>query len=583
MTGGLATTLARHLVHPEGLAAVCVGLALAAALVAASWAQARRRARRLLGSARIVGAARLARDGALVAALAAISAAGLGLRIGTRVHLVPSSGADVVLLLDVSRSMDAADVPPSRLTRARAVAADLLGRLAPGDRAALAAFAGRGVLLTPLTPDTEALADLLEGIDTGILGVPGSDLDAGASAALGAFEAGSERPRVVVALTDGEDPAGGSDDGAESLRRAGVRLIAVALGTDTGGTVPEDGAPLRDRDGHVVVSKRDPARLGRWAAATGGRLFVADRWGDVDPGALVAAVRRDAGRAPGAWVARREPALQTTPLAALAFALLWLEVVGGPHRFLAAARRRLGRRPRTVAWRARAASLVAGALLALAATPAPEDTPSSELPDPTSVPALEAALRARPADPRLLLLLGVAQARGGDASEARHAFRSAALGAGDPHLAALAWYDLGVLALSARELPTARDAFFEALALEPDDARARFDLEWTLRALRAAPPPPATAPGAREPAEGAAPKPRGPRTREARPALKPAAPLPKAEPGAAAAGKRFAAELAPADVARWLAAVGDRSGMALRAASRSSEAHPRRRSAAAAW
>lgn len=213
--------------------------ALVVGVVLISWGQARRRARRLLGSARGIGLRRLARDLAVVLALAAIGVAALGPRAGLRSERVPASGVDVVLLVDVSQSMDVADVPPSRLARARRIAAELLARLDGADRAALAVFAGRGVLLTPLTPDFEALTEFVAGLDGSLLSVRGSDFDAGVRAALGAFEVVSERPRVLVVLTDGEDPAGASEIDAASLVRADTRGIAIALGLDAGGLVPD--------------------------------------------------------------------------------------------------------------------------------------------------------------------------------------------------------------------------------------------------------------------------------------------------------------------------------------------------------
>ena len=86
----------------------------------------------------------------------------------------PADGIDVVVLLDVSRSMDATDTPPSRLVRARAAARDLLLALGPGDRAALAVYAGHGALLTPLTSDAAALVEMLPALDSELMSDRGS-------------------------------------------------------------------------------------------------------------------------------------------------------------------------------------------------------------------------------------------------------------------------------------------------------------------------------------------------------------------------------------------------------------------------
>jgi Ca-activated chloride channel family protein len=578
--------LQRSLVHPEWAPLVLACVAGIALLVVASWWRARRRARRLLGDARVVGARRLARDLALVAALAAIAAAALGLRVGSRIERLPSTGVDVVLLVDVSRSMDAVDVPPSRLVRARQLAIELLARLGPGDRAALAAFAGRGVLLTPLTHDHDALAELAAAIDGELLADRASDLEAGARAALGAFEEASERPRVLVALSDGEDPAGGGDGTAAALARASVRLVAIALGNEDGASVPDaalglggDGM-LRDAQGRPVVSRRDAARLTRWASASDGASFVADRWGAVDLATVAAAVRRDAGRdaSRGAGadetVARRVPAVRTGLLAAIAFGLLWLEWTGLPG---ALARRHRPARP----LRRGAVTAACSALAALLLGAAPEEKAAPAAPDPDAVPRLEAALREQPGDPALLVELGVARAEQGDDAGAVHALRAAALTARDPALAALAWYDLGVLALEGRELPDARDAFLEALALDPEDPEARFNLEWTLRALATEPPPPA--PGRddaeeRQPPEPEEPPPGGADADDDEAAAHASPP----EPGTQAP-PRFAPSLTEPEVERWLDEVQDAAGAALRAAAESGEERRLPRRQRVAW
>ena len=231
-----------RLAHPEWWTPALLLLLGAAAALAGARLLARGRRRRLgtLGNPAPAGLP-LASDVALIVALACVVTALLGPRLGEKVVRVPASGVDLVLLLDVSRSMDARDVPPSRLARAQRAAEELLARLAPGDRAALAAFAGRGVLLTPLTPDREALVELLGALDSGLLEPPSSNLGEGVRAALAAFEAGSERPRVLFVLSDGEDPERRTEIGVADALRTEVRVLTAALGTETGAAVPDRG------------------------------------------------------------------------------------------------------------------------------------------------------------------------------------------------------------------------------------------------------------------------------------------------------------------------------------------------------
>jgi len=103
--------------------------------------------------------------------------------------------------------------------------------------------------------------------------------------------------------------------------------------------------------------------------------------------------------------------------------------------------------------------------------------------------AWETLARTRTLHPSELLQLGVARARARRNDEASHAFRAVALGASDTGLAAIAYHDLGVLAVERGDFRAARDAFLDALALLPDDTKIRFNLEWTLRALAVQPPP----------------------------------------------------------------------------------------------
>jgi Ca-activated chloride channel family protein len=519
------------LAHPEWLWPLACALAGVALATTASAFLARRR-RRLLPlprGGRIVSRA-LASDALLLAAVAAVALALLGPRIGERTVYVPASGVDVVFTLDVSRSMDARDVPPSRLARARRATLELLARLEPADRAALAAFAGAGVLLTPLTPDREVLSELLSGVDTGLVAPGSSDLAAGVRAALGAFEPGSQRARVIAVVSDGEDPERRRDVFAAEAARAGARVVAVAIGTEAGATLDDHGVPLVDASGGTVVSRRDRARLAALAEATGGALFASDAWGDIDFAAALAAIRRDAGAAGGAPVARRVPAVRVLPFAALAFALLLVEgLPRGPLRLRA--------------WRRAAAA--AGVLLAAAPSPAGDASLDSTA-------ELEARVRARPDDPAGLIALGSARLARGQRDAAVRAFTAAALRAREPGAAAVASFDLGVAHLERGDLPAARDAFLDALAFDPDDEEARFNLEWTLVAEATREPPPPAPPAEQPPRQAPPPPPDVPVDPEeqSEPELRPPEPAP----------------LSPAQQQRLLGRIADDPAHALRAA-----------------
>lgn len=201
---------------------------------------------------------------------------------GREAQLAP----DVVLCVDVSRSMGAADVAPTRFEAMRQQVKVLLeGAL--GSRFALVAFAGDARVLAPLTGDRDAVAWLLDELEPGAVGRGGSDL----GAALAAGRAALDRVGAVgdlVLLTDGEDFGEAATRAAASARAAGHRVHALGYGGAGGSKIvveDERGqqAYLKDAAGVDVVTRLDAAGLASVAAAGGGSL-----WRGREPDALMA-------------------------------------------------------------------------------------------------------------------------------------------------------------------------------------------------------------------------------------------------------------------------------------------------------
>ncbi|HKE11535.1 MAG TPA: hypothetical protein VKE73_08190, partial [Myxococcota bacterium] len=164
-----------------------------------------------------------------------------------------------------------------------------------------------------------------------------------------------------------------------------------------------------------------------------------------------------------------------------------------------------------------------------------------------SLEELEARVRARPADALALLRLGLARSREGLDEDAARAYLAAGLHAHDSALAALAWYDLGVTELALGDLPGARDAFFDALALAPHEPHSQFNLEWTLRALAEhVPPPPHGNESAKRPGKDGNP-PEGGQEAQGGKAAEPRAPAstPASPPAADAQAPRAGSQPAP--------------------------------------
>ncbi len=188
---------------------------------------------------------------------------------------------DLVLALDVSDSMLAADVPPSRLARSIEAAQRLLPLL-EGNRVGVVVFAGEAYPLVPLTTDLDAVSAFLSGIYPGMVARPGSDLERAVAASLELLPQEGDG-RVVVLVTDGENLQGNVDAAVSAIKDAGVGALTVVAGTERGGPIPipgSDGAVhhKRDKNGQPVITRAHPEVLAAIADAVDGEsIELADR------------------------------------------------------------------------------------------------------------------------------------------------------------------------------------------------------------------------------------------------------------------------------------------------------------------
>ncbi len=236
-------------------------------LVAGGWLwflYARRRVQRALGDQRII--VRLVegemplrsvlRWFLLLLAVALMVTALMGPRYGIAPREVKREGVDLILALDVSNSMLAEDVPPTRLQRARHEIGRLLDQL-ESDRVGLILFAGDAFIQCPLTTDMEAVRMFLDVADPELMPAQGTNFGAAIRVAMQAFEGADaekegERPsRVLLIVSDGENHEGDVKELAEEARRAGIVILTAGVGELAGAPVPVY------RNGRRVGYKRD--------------------------------------------------------------------------------------------------------------------------------------------------------------------------------------------------------------------------------------------------------------------------------------------------------------------------------------
>lgn len=180
--------------------------------------------------------------------------------------------ASWIVALDVSPSMDAADVAPSRIARARYAIDDLLSA-AHDARVGLVAFAGDAYTVAPLTSDVATVRNLAQPLAPSLMPESGDRLAPALEEAARLLQASPGRDRQVIVLTDGfSDPAEALLT-AQRLRREGIAVSLVGVGTSTGAPEPDgNGGFVRNAQGQVVLTRLDADLLKRVASAGGGHF-----------------------------------------------------------------------------------------------------------------------------------------------------------------------------------------------------------------------------------------------------------------------------------------------------------------------
>ena len=190
-------------------------------------------------------------------------------QIGAKLSEHKSRGVEIMICLDVSNSMLAQDYSPSRLDRAKLAISRFVDKL-QDDRIGLIVFAGTSFVQLPITTDYVSAKMFLASINTESVPVQGTAIGDAIRTAMRSFSAQSEKSRVIIVITDGENH---EDDAVAAARQAsenGVRVFTVGVGSPEGKPIPVGGELMKDKDGGIVVSRLDEKTLRNVAEAGGG-------------------------------------------------------------------------------------------------------------------------------------------------------------------------------------------------------------------------------------------------------------------------------------------------------------------------
>ena len=190
-------------------------------------------------------------------------------RWGTSTQTVYSRSRNVLVALDVSRSMLARDVHPNRLERAKVDLLDLIGEL-NGDRAGLLVFRGKANLLCPLTTDTAFLRQILDGVTIDSAPRGSTDLALAIRRSLDALEPVMDAHNAILLISDGEELTGTAIDAAREAGKRGVPIFTVGIGNPDGASIPDGDGVQKDASGKAVTTRLMESTLSAIASESGG-------------------------------------------------------------------------------------------------------------------------------------------------------------------------------------------------------------------------------------------------------------------------------------------------------------------------
>lgn len=207
----------------------------------------------------------------LIAALPVLAAAAARPYIRMEKQVTQTAYREITVLFDVSKSMRATDLPPSRMEQAKYLLREIV-KAFPQDRFALIPFAGNAIVSCPMTLDHHTFDLAVNELSPESVPLGGTDMEAALNSALKSFPPLSPGSRVIILLTDGDELSGSTAAALEKLQQEKIPVIAVGFGSpESAAPVPgDDGKLMRASDGSIAVSRLNEAHLQQIAQATGG-------------------------------------------------------------------------------------------------------------------------------------------------------------------------------------------------------------------------------------------------------------------------------------------------------------------------
>lgn len=182
-------------------------------------------------------------------------------KIGTKIETVKREGIDIIFAIDVSKSMLAEDVAPSRLEKSKQLVSQIINNLG-SDRIGVIAYSGSAFPVLPITTDYSVAKMFLQSMNPGMVSAQGTSIDQAINLASTFIDKKDKTNKLLIIITDGEDHSDNAEDATEEAKKLGLKIITVGVGTEKGGPIPlkKNGVVerfQRDQEGEIVVTKRN--------------------------------------------------------------------------------------------------------------------------------------------------------------------------------------------------------------------------------------------------------------------------------------------------------------------------------------
>lgn len=212
----------------------------------------------------------------MVAALALLIVMLARPQMGTKISQEKRKGIEVIISLDISNSMRAEDVVPSRLDKSKMLVENMVDNFT-NDKVGLVVFAGDAFIQLPITSDYVSAKMFLQNTDPSLIATQGTDLAGAIELSSKSFTQQDKVGRAILIITDGEDHEGGAIETAEKARKNGIRVFVLGVGSTKGSPVPDgNGGYMKDNSGQEVISALNEEMCKQVAQAGGGAYIHVD-------------------------------------------------------------------------------------------------------------------------------------------------------------------------------------------------------------------------------------------------------------------------------------------------------------------